>query len=82
MHLGRVMEVAFDILVARACALDAEALLIVAGPAVDLGIGNLRMELKGDGRTVAKRLVGVGTVGRGKKPRAVRKPSSSQDRKR
>jgi len=46
----------------------------VAAPGVDLGIGNLRMELKGDGRTVAKRLVGVGTVGRGKKPRAVRKP--------
>src|SRR5215472_3383350 len=68
------MEVAFDVLVVRACALDAEAQVIVAGPAVHLGIGDLGMELKGDGRTVAERLVGVGTGGCGKKPRAERKP--------
>ena len=68
------MEVAFDVLVTRACTLDTEAQVIVAGPAVHLGVGNLGMELHGDGRTVAERLVGVGTGGSGKKPRAVRKP--------
>src|SRR5215831_9686525 len=68
------MEVAFDVLVTRACTLDTEAQVIVAGPAVHLGIGNLGTELHGDGRTVAERLVGVGTGGSGKKPRAVRKP--------
>ena len=52
------MEVAFDVLVARACALCAEAQVIVAGPVVHLGTGNLGMELHGDGRPVAERLVG------------------------
>ena len=63
MHLGRVMEVAFDVLVTRACAFHAEAQVTVASPAVHLGIGNLGMELYGDGSTVAERLVGVGTGG-------------------
>ena len=58
----------------RACALHAEAHGIVAGPAVDLGVGNLGMELHGDGRAVAEGLVGVGTGGRGKKLRAAREP--------
>src|SRR5262245_31241128 len=73
-HLGRVMEVAFDVLVARACALHAKAHGIVDVPAVELGVGNLGMELYGDERAVPEGLVGVSTGGRGKKLRAAREP--------
>ena len=54
-------DMAVDVLLARTCALHGEALGIVAGPAVYLGVGNLRMKLHPHGgRAIQKGLVGKG----------------------
>ena len=49
-HPGRVVDMALDVLVPLAGALHAEARVVVPGPAVHLGVGDLGVELQADGR--------------------------------
>src|SRR5262245_1265612 len=62
LHFGAVSDVTLDMVLARTRALHAQALGIVAGPAVHLRVGDLGMKLHGNrGRTVAESLVWEGT---------------------
>src|SRR5262245_41464175 len=66
------MDMALDVLGPRAGALHVEAGIAVAGPTVDLGVGDLGVELQADGGAIGEGLVRISAIGCGEQTGALR----------